>query len=193
MRRVECPGCGKDFVRQMPPRGRWDRLLCAAGVFPFRCQLCGRRFRARGEQEPPPAADRIERREYQRLPVRLPAAFGWDRGEGEGIVTDLSIAGCSLEAEAPVAEGDLLRLSLRPEEGAPAIVVEAAVVRYAGPWRVGLQFLRIQGAERDRLRALLQQVFQDAEARRAAGLGILAGEARKGLGPGPDSAPTPEG
>jgi len=191
MKRVRCPRCRKDFVRRSSPQGGWDRTLHLAGLHPFHCQLCGHRFRARGDAEAPPAEDHTERRDYERVPVRLLAEVTWEGGQAQGIVTDISMSGCSLEIEAPISEGDLLGLQVRAEEDAPAIAVDAAVVRSAGPWRVGLRFLRIQDAEKSRLRDLLHRVFQEYAAQRLAARAAAVGEApapalESGGGPPPE-------
>ena len=182
MEGLSCPRCRKDFVRRYRSSGRWHRLLSVAGIRPFRCQLCGHRFTAfAGAEEP---ADRValDRREYVRVATRIATRFSWDAGEGEGSITDLSIAGCSLETEAPVTEGTLLRLSLEPDPGSGPIIVEAAVVRHAGPWRIGVQFLRIQDRELDGLREYLH-----ARARRQPAI------ADRPVAALPDTATTPQG
>lgn len=51
--------------------------------------------------------------------VQLPVPFAWDQ-KGNGTVHDLSVKGCLIQAETPVAEGDYfsLHLAVRGQGGA---------------------------------------------------------------------------
>ena len=147
---VKCPSCCRQFARRVAAVGTTDRLLGIFSLHPFKCQLCGFRFRmpqwsAGGERA---ARDR---RDYERIAVNFPLSFEAAELSGHGIATDLSIAGCSFRASIPLATGALLRLELRPTNDVRAIVVDAAAVRYAHEGSVGVEFLRWQENERDRL------------------------------------------
>lgn len=153
MRRPRCPGCGERHARRCERVGVVERLLGRAGAHPFRCQLCGRRFRAfqwgvRYARHP------ADRREYARLEVQWPAAFT-GAGEGRGVAAEISVEGCTLATGAALARGAVVRLELvaTPEE--PTLVVDVAVVRAARPDGVGLQFVRIRRTEYERLRRLV--------------------------------------
>ena len=176
MRLPNCSRCRQDFVRRRAPRTPLDRLLAVAFIHPFRCQLCGSRFRALWWGGRPDEEGRADRREYVRIQARLPARFSGEGPEQEGVVTDVSIAGCSLETEHPIVEGDLVELHLRVGEGEPPIVVDAAVVRYAGPWRVGLEFLRMQEEAKERLRDLVHRLYRARAPGPAAALGAGKGQ-----------------
>ena len=50
-----CPQCGASQVRRSHRRGELDGLLSYVGWYPFRCETCQRRFRARwpeGQETP---------------------------------------------------------------------------------------------------------------------------------------------
>jgi hypothetical protein len=96
-----------------------------------------------------------ERREYERLPLSVPAMLSGAAGAAPGRVTEISIDGCTVETEAPLSEGVLMEVMLHPTPGAPPITVEAAVVHGLAPNGGGLHFVRIQPAERDRLRQFI--------------------------------------
>ncbi len=160
MRLPNCSRCRNDFVRRRAARTPLDRLLAVASIHPFRCQLCGSRFRALSWGARADEEGGGDRREYVRIQARLPARSSGEGPEQEGVVTDVSIAGCSLETAHPIVEGDLVELHLRVREGEPPIVVDAAVVRYAGPWRVGLEFLRMREEAKERLRDLVHRLYR---------------------------------
>ena len=146
-----CPECKRVFVRRSPVRGRFQRLLSAVGFYPFHCQFCEHRFTAFARPSPP--EEEVEDiRDYERIPVRVPATLAWEGGETEGTVTDLSAAGCSVETPTRIPKETLVGLRLHIAERVPPITIEAAVLRYAGQGMLGFQFLRIQELEKARLR-----------------------------------------
>src|SRR5206468_1210384 len=69
---VRCQRCDADHVRRSGRAGALVRLLSAAYIYPFRCQRCGRRFFALtwGARYARPTS---ERREFERVVIRLPA------------------------------------------------------------------------------------------------------------------------
>ena len=82
------------------------------------------------------------------------------QGEGDARVVDLSMAGCAVETDVTLAEGEVVRLSLEPHGAAEGgIVVDGAVVRSAHPGRLGFQFIRVSEDEEGRLRQYLYEVM----------------------------------
>ena len=135
-------------------RGAVEKLLSLFYVYPFRCQACGHRFlalrwRVRYTRLPE------ERREYERLPLSVPVMLSGVDGTAPGRATEISLDGCTVETEAPLSEGALVEVMLHLAPGTPPIAVEAAVVHGLLPHGGGLHFVRIQPAERDRLRQLV--------------------------------------
>ena len=123
------------------------------GVYPFRCQACARRFRARSAV--PFKRVPVDRREYERVPVRLPATFASAHQSGEGEISDLSLGGCTMRTRASLANGDALRLSFHVPRAPQPIVIDVALVRSTPPGAAGLHFAQITAAEHARLRALM--------------------------------------
>lgn len=123
------------------------------GVYPFRCQACARRFRARSavhfKRVP------VDRREYERVPVRLPATFVTHHQSGQGEISDLSLGGCTMRTQAALANGDALRLSFHLPRAPVPIVIDVALVRSTPSGTAGLQFQQMSAAEHARLRALM--------------------------------------
>ena len=131
-----------------------ERLLSAVSVYPFRCQLCGWRFRAlqwrkRSSVQPP------ERREYERVAVRAPLIVVSDRGRAQGEVMELSMEGCTATTLAPLAVGATVRVELHLVPGEQPVAVEAAVVRSVRGETAGLHFVRLRDEEKTRLRAVV--------------------------------------
>lgn len=145
-----CPHCGTDYVRRTDRDGVVERALSFAFLYPFRCQLCTHRFRSIqwGVRY---AEDFADKREYERLATRVPATFSGDQIQGEGIVTDLSLGGCTLEATVRFFEGTTLRLELKTSERKPVVTVDAVVVRSVRPTCVGLQFVHLRPDQQERL------------------------------------------
>jgi hypothetical protein len=154
----QCPECERDFVRRAHRRGVIERLLSVAYVYPFRCQLCGHRFKAlrwgtRYSRQP------ADRREYDRLPANFPLTFRGNQVLGEGAVTDISMAGCAVETQTRLAVGAILQLQLRLPQGGPPVQVEAAIVRSINFKLAGLRFLRFEPHERERLRQFVHHLL----------------------------------
>lgn len=151
-----CPSCGEGHV------GRTNRLglehaLSALYVYPFRCRICGHRFRAMqwGQRY---AARRVDRREYERLPTHVPVVFGAGETTGEGVVTEISIDGCTIETDAAVSRGAglPLRMQWSPTR---TITVARAVVRSIHGRAIGIQFVQLAEREHDALHAVVQDLI----------------------------------
>ena len=147
---LRCPKCGRHVVRRTHRSGVFERLLSRVSVYPFRCQLCGRRFRAiqPGRRW---VAQAPERREFDRLVARVPVGLSAGTLASEGAVTQISMEGCTLEPDAVLPVGTVLQVRLHLPD-ARALEVDEAVVRWVRERTVGLQFLALRGGERERLR-----------------------------------------
>jgi hypothetical protein len=139
-------------------RGLGERLAGLVFYYPFRCQLCQHRFRALrwGERYVRTAPDR---REYERLPVDYWTTLWVRNRQREGRLRDLSIAGCTIETDEPIQPGDTLQLQLAPGGGERPVTIDVAVVRSVQTGRAGLQFVRVQGDEQERLRHVVRQLM----------------------------------
>jgi hypothetical protein len=145
---VRCPQCDADKIRRSGRAGALERLLSVAYIFPYRCQRCGRRFFAMnwGARYQRPSG---ERREYERVAVRVPVTVTTAGQSLEGETVDVSVDGCSLRIGAHLPAGTAVRLTLRLP-GA-AVDVEEAVVRVPREGGFGLHFARIAGGQQRRL------------------------------------------
>ena len=97
-----------------------------------------------------------EQRLYQRFPVNFPIAFANDEVTGKGRVGDISMGGCTVQSDAQMALGAIFQLSLGIPDAVSTITIDAARVRNVRLDRVGLEFLKFQKSERERLQNLVR-------------------------------------
>ena len=121
----------------------------AAQLADRRCQRCAHRFRALhwGHRYPHPGG---ERRDYERVVVRLRARLTAGTESAEAETTDVSITGCAVRTSAHFPPGTEVRVTLHLGPGRTVEVAEA-VVRAAREDRVSLQFVHIGVEEQRRL------------------------------------------
>jgi c-di-GMP-binding flagellar brake protein YcgR len=143
-------------VHRSSRRSFLERLLSVAYIYPFRCQLCRHRFRAMqwGVRYVKP-----DRRKYERIPIRMPAAFLWHDRHADGVVTDLSVAGCTLETDTAIPAGEAVQLRFKAAGEDAEVSVDVTVVRSMGPKRVGLEFVQVREEQRERLARLVQDLL----------------------------------
>ena len=156
MPNLVCPKCNKEFVRRVARVGLLERLFGLVYIYPFKCQLCGFRFRF---MQWGVRYHRVEedRREYDRMAMNFPVKFsGENNVEGDGTVTNISIGGCSFNTSSDVPTGTIVRMDLMVSNEVRPIVIDAAVVRTVNASRVGVEFLRHQQGERERLQLFVR-------------------------------------
>jgi hypothetical protein len=160
MAKIKCPHCGRDFVRRSSRAGRAEILLSVFYVYPYRCQLCGHRFRS---FQPGVRYTKVneDRREYNRIPINFPVTFSGENVSDEGMSVNLSMGGCSFSTSAHLATGMIVKLALQITSSVPPVIVDAAVVvvRRTDPRTAGVEFLRWQETERARLQAFMRVLF----------------------------------
>jgi hypothetical protein len=158
MPRPLCPRCSKDYVMRVTRVGLGERLVSLFYVYPYRCQLCGHRFKflqwgikyKRIEED---------RREYERMAASFPITFDAGTVQGRGLAVDISMAGCTFHTEVELVEGNILRMRLElPEETSP-LTVEAVIIRTLRSGRVGVEFLQFENGERERLQRFIRALL----------------------------------
>lgn len=153
-----CPECSSEYVKRVRREGVAERFLSLFYLYPFCCQLCGHRFRffKRGVKYKRVDEDQ---RLYERLPVSFPVTFATQNASASGKVMDISMSGCTIQAENELAAGTVCHLTLQPAQDDAAITVSAAVVRNAHHNRIGFEFLRIEKAARERLQVYMRKLL----------------------------------
>ncbi len=147
---LRCPKCGRHIVQRAHRIGVVEHVLSAVYVYPFRCQLCGRRFRAL-QWRKRYVVQSAERRDYERVGLRAPVTVVSSRDTVQGEVTELSMEGCTVTMTAPLSEGATVQAELHLLPGERPVSVAAAVVRSVRATTCGLGFTRIRAEERIRL------------------------------------------
>ncbi|HKY07962.1 MAG TPA: PilZ domain-containing protein [Candidatus Binatia bacterium] len=147
---LKCPACGRDFVRWIASSGLAEGLLRLFSVYPFKCQLCGRRFRSfqRGLHY---VTAQQDRREYDRMERKFPITFSGQNISGEGVVLDVAMGGCTFTTRSNLDVGQTVKINLRLSAAVAPVIVDAAVVRNVRREVVGVEFVGWQESERERL------------------------------------------
>lgn len=114
----------------------------------------------------------IDLRKHQRIIVPSSALFSFkqlvvpaqhlENMEGEGALLDLSLGGCRLLSDTPLALGREYNLILQISVERPPIPVEAAVVRWTDDRIYGLKFTSIDIRDESQLRELLIEIRRPA-------------------------------
>lgn len=154
---VPCPRCQKAFAVRAPREGRIERLLSVVYVYPFRCQLCRLRYRALrwGVRY-----QRSERRQFERLPTQMPVKLIWGDNEGSGLVSELSIAGATVETDQPIPVGQAVQLSFKSSGEDVHVTVDVSMVRSQRSGEMGVEFTQVGREHEERLAQLVRDLLE---------------------------------
>jgi hypothetical protein len=98
-----------------------------------------------------------ERRDFERLAVRVQVTIVTPKGRADAVATDISIRGCALETMSQVPRTQPFTLVLHI--GAPPIQIESAAARFASGRVVGVEFHRVTPQEQARLAEYVAALF----------------------------------
>lgn len=98
----------------------------------------------------------MSKRIRARVMVHRRVEYRHARGQGDGMLMNLSLQGCQIKGAAPFASGTRLRLQLWLPDQAQPVKVERAAIRWVKDDRFGVSFLEVAPDARARL----EQVFQ---------------------------------
>ena len=87
----------------------------------------------------------------KRLPVAYPAIFGGAPFVGEGVVSDISLSGCSVTCERTVLTGSYIKLSVFLPDPTSSLFIELGKVRWVRENTFGVEFIRVPTITRHRL------------------------------------------
>jgi hypothetical protein len=151
-------------VRRAPRDGTVDRALRHLGIAPFRCQLCGCRFRALA----PTAGDAARsssQREYDRVDVTLPVTVSFHHQRARGHLVSLSLGGAAITADLAPPEGSLVQLQIDVPDGTP-IPIDGAIVRTVKKDMLRVQFVWARMDAKERLREFVLRAmgYEDVDA-----------------------------
>ena len=88
---------------------------------------------------------------HQRLPVSYPVIFGGAPFVGEGVVSNLSLSGCSVTCERTVLRGSYVKLSVILPDPTSSLFIELAKIRWVQNTTFGVEFIRLPAITRHRL------------------------------------------
>lgn len=158
MKELHCPACGTPCVRVSARTGILEKALNWMHIFQFRCQLCTTRFQARrpGVRQ---TSQEFDRREYRRLRTNLVASLILEPPAVDGMVTDISMGGCTLQATTALPKGTFVKFLLRAPGGQPDIKVDAAMICSVQPLSVGVKFLEFEPEDKQRMGQLVLELL----------------------------------
>jgi hypothetical protein len=106
-------------------------------------------------------------RTYLRFPLPYPVIFGGAPFVGEGILTNLSLMGCSILCDREVLCGSVVRVSVLLPDQTTALSIDLGRVKWARGHQFGVEFLQLQTGARWRLnRALRVELIHRLELRK---------------------------
>jgi hypothetical protein len=101
-------------------------------------------------------APRPYSRTYHRFPLFYPVIFGGAPFVGEGILSNLSLMGCSVMSDREVLCGSDVRVSVLLPNQRPALSIELGKVKWVQGYEFGVEFLRLPFEARQHLNSTLR-------------------------------------
>ncbi len=102
----------------------------------------------------------MEFRQSSRIQVQCPCTFSGTQISGEGILFNLSIPGCAVEANTPVTVGTFFELHLLLPVHFFPMAVDQAVVVWTAEGKFGMKFIRVRDEEGARLSRIVSQYLE---------------------------------
>jgi hypothetical protein len=155
MSQLSCPRCSREFVRRVARVGLRERIAGWVYIYPFKCQICGFRFRFLQWGVRYVRVDE-DHREYDRMEMNFPVVFRGDGFAGDGNVRNISMGGCSFTTASELAKNAIMRLELNISADAAPVIVDAAVLRFWHNQTAGVEFIQWRQNERERLQLFVR-------------------------------------
>jgi len=95
-------------------------------------------------------------RTYHRFPLFCPVIFGGAPFVGEGMLTNLSLKGCSVMCDREVLCGSDVRVSVLLPNQTPALLIDLGTIKWVQGHHFGVEFLRLPLEARQRLNSTLR-------------------------------------
>jgi hypothetical protein len=95
-------------------------------------------------------------RTYHRFPLFYPVIFGGAPFVGEGILSNLSLMGCSVLCDREVLCGSDVRVSVLLPHQTPALSIDLGTIKWVQDCQFGVEFLRLPLEARQRLNRMLR-------------------------------------
>lgn len=101
-------------------------------------------------------APRPYSRTYHRFPLFYPVIFGGAPFVGEGMLTNLSLMGCSVMCDREVLCGSDVRVSVLLPNQRQALSIDLGMIKWVQGYEFGVEFLRLPLEARQRLNSTLR-------------------------------------
>jgi hypothetical protein len=109
-------------------------------------------------------------RTYHRFPLFYPVIYGGAPFVGEGVLTNLSLMGCSVLCDREVLCGSEVRVSVLLPKQTQALSIELGTIKWVRGHQFGVEFLRLPFDARQRLNSTLRvELIELLKARSARG------------------------
>lgn len=100
-------------------------------------------------------------RTYYRFPLQYSVIFGGAPFVGEGVLTNLSLTGCSVTCEREVLCGSEVRVSVLLNHQPPALPIDIGTIKWVQGHQFGVEFVRLPVETQQRLnRTLLTELIE---------------------------------
>lgn len=94
---------------------------------------------------------------HHRLSVAYPVIFGGAPFVGEGIISNISLTGCSVSCDRIVLMGSYIKLSVLLPDPTSSLFIELGKVRWVKEQTFGVEFIRVPTLTRHRLDQVVSQ------------------------------------
>jgi hypothetical protein len=99
---------------------------------------------------------RLHSRTYHRFPLFYPVIFGGAPFVGEGVLTNLSMTGCSVMCDREVLRGSDVRVSVLLPDQTAALSIDFGRIRWVQGNQFGVEFVLLLLEARQRLNRTLR-------------------------------------
>jgi PilZ domain len=93
---------------------------------------------------------------YHRFPLSCPVIFGGAPFVGEGVLTNLSLMGCSVMCDREVLCGSAVRVSVLLPSQLQSLSIDLGTIKWVQGHQFGVEFLRLPVEARQRLNSTLR-------------------------------------
>lgn len=90
-----------------------------------------------------------------RLPLTYPAMYCVTSSVGEGMISNLSAMGCSIETDEPLFRDQQLALRLLLPDKGGSLPIDAAQVKWVNGTRAGVEFVQVEREANLRLHSFI--------------------------------------
>lgn len=96
---------------------------------------------------------------YPRYPTQYPIIFGWASGLEEGLVTNLSFSGCTVQCSRSPLVGAEVRVSVLLPDRTQALSIDGGTIKWVDGHQFGVEFQYLPLDARQRLNHTLRKAL----------------------------------